>query len=197
MMLELQARGAHNVNLVTPTHYVPQIIEALLKAVPLGFRLPLVYNSSGYESTDTLKLLEDVIDVYLPDAKYSDDAIAKELSGFTEYVAHNRAALLEMHRQVGDSLVLDEEGIALRGLIIRHLVLPGGLSGTDATMHWIAGHISTGVHVSIMDQYFPAHKTLNHPVLGRKVRPGEYDAAIECVERAGLENGWLQEHPLS
>jgi len=197
IMLELQDRGAHNINLVTPTHFVPQIILALLKAVPRGLHLPLVYNSSGYENEGTLRLLEGVVDVYLPDAKYADDSIARELSGFVEYVTHNRAALLEMYRQVGDHLLLDEKGIAVRGVIIRHMVLPGGMAGTGAVMRWIADHLSPHVHVSIMDQYFPAHKAVGHPTLGRKITPEEYQSAFEALDEAGLENGWLQEHELT
>ena len=197
IMLELQDRGAHNINLVTPTHFVPQILSALLKAIPRGLRLPLVYNSSGYENEGTLRLLADVVDVYLPDAKYADSSIARELSGFAEYVAHNHAALGEMYRQVGDRLLLDEQGVALRGMIIRHLVLPGEMAGTAAVMRWIADYLSPNVHVSIMDQYFPAHKAVGHPTLGRKITPEEYQIAFEALDDAGLENGWLQEHDLT
>lgn len=197
IMLDLQERGAHNINLVTPTHFVPQIMSALLKAIPGGLQLPLVYNSSGYENVATLKLLEGIVDVYLPDAKYADDAIARELSGFVDYVAHNRLALREMYRQVGEDLLLDECGIALRGMIIRHMVLPEGLAGTGAVMEWVAGHLSPRMHVSIMDQYFPAHKAVGHPILGRKITAEEYEAAFDAVKEAGLENGWLQEHELT
>ena len=151
IMLELQDRGAHNINLVTPTHFVPQIMSALLEAIPRGLHLPLVYNSSGYENEGTLRLLEDVVDVYLPDAKYADDNIARELSGFVEYVTHNRAALLEMYRQVGDHLLLDEQGVILRGLLVRHLVLPEGMAGTGAVMQWIADHLSPHMSISISD----------------------------------------------
>ena len=196
IMLELQDRGAHNINLVTPTHFVPQIMSALLEAIPRGLHLPLVYNSSGYENEGTLRLLEDVVDVYLPDAKYADDNIARELSGFVEYVTHNRAALLEMYRQVGDHLLLDEQGVILRGLLVRHLVLPEGMAGTGAVMQWIADHLSPHMSISIMDQYFPAYKAVGHPILGRKITPGEYESACNELEDAGLENGWLQEHDL-
>jgi len=197
IMLELQDRGAHNINLVTPTHFVPQIMSALLKAIPRGLRLPLVYNSSGYEKEETLRLLEDVVDVYLPDAKYADDSIARELSGFVKYTTHNRVALREMHRQVGDHLLLDEQGVALRGMIVRHMVLPEGMAGTGAVMRWIADYLSPHVYVSIMDQYFPAHKAVGHPILGRKITPEEYQTAFEALEDAGLKNGWLQEHDLN
>ena len=194
MMLELQGRGAHNINFVTPTHFVPQILAAVDAAAGQGLRLPLVYNTSGYETVETLRLLEGVVDIWLPDAKYTDDRIARRISGFPRYVAHNRAALREIFRQVGDALVLDEDGIARRGMIIRHLVLPGGLAGTAGVMRWIAAELSPNVYISVMDQYFPAYKALDDPILGRKITPEEYDAALEAFEAAGLENGWMQEH---
>jgi len=194
MMLELQRRGCHNINFVTPTHFVPQILAAVDLAAGQGLRLPLVYNSSGYESVATLRLLEGVIDLWLPDAKYADDAVASRVSGFPHYVAHNRAALLEIYRQVGDELILDEDGIARRGMIIRHLVLPEDLAGTAAVLRWIAARLSPAVHVSLMDQYFPAYKVLEDPVLGRKITPAEYAAALDAFAAAGLENGWMQEH---
>ena len=194
MMLELQDRGCHNINLVTPTHFVPQILAALELAIEGGLRLPLVYNTSGYERVETLKLLDGVVDIYLPDAKYTDDETARRLSGFVRYVEANRAALKEMFRQVGDELVLDGEGIARRGLIVRHLVLPEGLAGTPEVLRWIAENLSPHVHVSLMDQYFPAHKAVGHPVLGRKITAEEYAEALRAFEEAGLTNGWMQEH---
>ncbi len=194
MMLELQGRGAHNINFVTPTHFVPQILAAVDRAAGQGLHVPLVYNTSGYDTVETLRLLEGVIDIWLPDAKYADDAVARRISGFPRYVAHNRAALREIYRQVGAELVLDEQGIARRGMIIRHLVLPGGLAGTADVMRWIAAELSPLVHVSIMDQYFPAYKVLDDPILGRKITSEEYEAALEAFDVAGLENGWLQEH---
>jgi putative pyruvate formate lyase activating enzyme len=194
MMLELQRRGCHNVNFVTPTHFVPQILAAVDLAAGQGLCLPLVYNSSGYETVPTLRLLEGVIDLWLPDAKYADDAVARRVSGFPSYVAHNRAALLEIYRQVGDELVLDEAGIARRGMIIRHLVLPEDLAGTAEVLRWIATQLSPAVHVSLMDQYFPAYKVLDDPILGRKITPEEYAAALDAFDAAGLENGWMQEH---
>ena len=138
MMLELQRKGAHNINFVTPTHFMPQILAALPHAIRGGFRLPLVYNTSGYERGEALRLLEGVIDIWLPDGKYADDAVARQLSGFTDYVEHNRAALREIYRQVGDELLLDENGLAARGLIVRHMVLPEGLAGTAQVLRWIA-----------------------------------------------------------
>jgi putative pyruvate formate lyase activating enzyme len=194
MMLELQAKGAHNINLVTPTHFVPQFLQALALAVPQGFRLPIVYNTSGYDSIETLQLLDGFVDVYLPDAKYADEQAAKRISGYSGYVAANRMALREMMRQVGDELVLDDLGIARRGLIVRHLVLPHGLSQTADVLAWLAAKLSPQVWVSLMDQYFPAHKAIDHPLLGQKLGPGEYAAAVVAFHAAGLQNGWLQEH---
>jgi putative pyruvate formate lyase activating enzyme len=194
MMLELQGKGCHNVNLVTATHFVPQILAALPHAIEGGLRLPLVYNSSGYEAVEVLRLLDGVVDIWLPDAKYADDDTALRLSGFRHYVEHNRAALQEMHRQVGDELVLDENGLAKRGMIVRHLVLPEGLAGTGEVLNWIATALSPRVHVSLMDQYFPAHRAVGHAALGRRVTPEEYEEALRAFEAARLVRGWRQEH---
>ncbi len=193
MMMELQSRKCHNINLVTPTHFVPQILSALTIATGQGLHLPLVYNSSGYETVETLRLLDGVVDIYLPDAKYADDAVAHRLSGFRSYVKANRAALLEVYRQVGDALLLDAEGIAFRGLIVRHMILPEGLAGTSQVLSWIANGLSPLVHVSLMAQYFPAHKAVGHPILGRKITSAEYLAALEAFDAIGLERGWRQE----
>lgn len=194
MMLELQGRGCHNINFVTPTHFVPQILAAVDVAAGQGLRIPLVYNTSGYDTVPTLRLLDGAVDIWLPDAKYADDTVARRLSGFPDYVSHNRAALREIFRQVGDALVLDADGVALRGMIVRHLVLPGGLAGTGEVLRWIATELSPRVHISLMDQYFPAYKVLDDPVLGRKITPEEYEAALQAFEAAGLRNGWMQEH---
>jgi putative pyruvate formate lyase activating enzyme len=192
IMLELQGRGCHNINLVTPTHYVPQVLVALSLAAADGLHIPLVYNCAGYEALETLRWLDGVVDIYLPDAKYADDESAREFSGYPTYVELNRAALREMFRQVGE-LQLDAQGIAERGMIIRHLVLPGGIAGTPQVLRWIADELSPHVHVSLMAQYFPAHRAIGHPLLGRKLTWEEYDAACAAFEAAGLENGWLQE----
>jgi len=194
MMLELQGRGCHNINFVTPTHFVPQILAAVDVAAAQGLRVPLVYNTSGYERVGTLRLLEGVVDLWLPDAKYADDAAALRISGFPSYLENNRAALREIYRQAGEALLPDGEGIARRGMIVRHLVLPGGLSGTAEVLRWIAVELSPRLHVSLMDQYFPAYKVLDDPVLGRKIAAEEYAAALEAFDAAGLENGWMQEH---
>jgi len=194
MMLELQARGCHNINLVTPTHFVPQILTALPMAIEQGLHLPLVYNSSGYETIETLQLLDGVVDIYLPDAKYADNGIARRLSGFSGYVEVNRAALREMYRQVGEELLLDEHGLAVRGLIIRHMVLPAKLAGTWQVLAWIARELSPFIYISLMAQYFPAHQAVGDPVLGRKITDEEYLDALAAFDALGLERGWRQEH---
>lgn len=194
MMLALQRRDCHNINFVTPTHFVPQILAAVDLAAAWGLRIPLVYNTSGYETVETLRLLEGVIDIWLPDAKYTDDAVARRVSGFPRYVEHNRAALREIFRQVGAGLVLDDAGVARRGMIVRHLVLPDGLADSPGVLRWLAAELSPHVHVSLMDQYFPAHKALADPHLGRKITPAEYAAALDAFDAAGLENGWTQDH---
>jgi len=194
MMLELQSRGAHNINLVTATHFVPHVLAALLCAVKGGLRLPLVYNTSGYESVETLRLLDRVVDVYLPDAKYANDAVARRLSGFPRYVEVNRAALQEMYRQVGEDLVLDGDDIARRGLIVRHMVLPSGLAGSTDVLTWIADELSPRIHVSLMGQYFPAYRAVGDPILGRKVTFEEYLIALEAFDAVELERGWRQFH---
>ncbi|NLG51024.1 MAG: radical SAM protein [Chloroflexi bacterium] len=192
-MLRLQKQGCHNINFVTPTHYVPQLLAAVEIAAERGLRIPLLYNTSGYDSVETLRLLEGVIDIYLPDSKYADDEVARQLSGYQDYVQHNRAALLEMRRQVGAELVLDDKGLARRGMIVRHLVLPHGLSQTPQVLRWIAEHLSPQIHISLMAQYFPAHRAVGHPTLGRRLLAEEYEAALAALDYAGLENGWQQE----
>jgi putative pyruvate formate lyase activating enzyme len=194
MMIELQRRGVHNINFVTPTHFVPQILAAVDVAAGWGLRIPLVYNTSGYERVETLRLLDGVIDIYLPDIKYAVDAVAKRFSGFVRYAQRDRLALKEMFRQVGPRLVCDDTGIARRGMIVRHLVLPDGLAGTAEAMRWIAQELSPDVHVSLMDQYFPTYRSVNDAELGRKVTEEEYEAALDAFEAAGLQNGWLQDH---
>ena len=194
MMVKLQEKGAHNINFVTPTHYAVAIIAALPLAVEQGLCVPLLYNSSGFERVATLRQLEHVIDIWLPDAKYASDQVALSLSGFPDYTAHNRLALREMYRQVGDCLELSEDGTAVRGLIIRHMVLPNGLSGTRQVMQWIAEHLSTQVHVSLMAQYFPAYECVGDSTLGRKITAAEYEEAVAVLDEVGLENGWVQEY---
>jgi len=190
-MIGLQRQGVHNINFVTPTHYAPQIMAALWLAVPQGFRLPIVWNSSGYEKVDLLRLLDGVVEVYLPDMKYSEDEAAVRFSTAPGYRGINRAAVAEMFGQVGH-LHLNDEGIAIRGLIIRHLVLPERLAGTRETLSWIAENLGAGTHISLMRQYFPAHRAMDTSGIGRKISDREYDEAVEALEELGLENGWVQ-----
>jgi putative pyruvate formate lyase activating enzyme len=185
MMLALQARGCHNINFVSPTHVVSQILKALEIAINLGLRLPLVYNSGGYDSAETLEILDGIIDIYMPDMKYSDEKIAEELSGIKRYPSINRAALKKMHQQVGD-LKIDEDGIATRGLLIRHLVLPHGLAGTKEIIKFIAEDISLNSYVNIMAQYHPCYKAFQIPQLARPLSKQEFLEAIELAKRAGL-----------
>lgn len=185
MMLSLQNRGCHNINFVSPTHVVPQILEALEIAINLGLKLPLVYNSGGYDSVDTLKILDGIIDIYMPDMKYSDKKIAEQLSGIENYPSINRAAVKEMHRQVGN-LQLDEERIAVRGLLIRHLVLPHGLAGTKEIMKFIAEELSKESYVNVMAQYHPCYKAFQISQLARPLTKQEFLEAIELAQKAGL-----------
>jgi len=196
MMLSLQRQGCHNINFVTPSHVVPQILAALVVAAEKGLCVPLVYNSGGYDSLETLRLLDGVFDIYMPDAKYGSNAIAKALSHAPDYVDINQEALREMHRQVGDLLVLD--GIAVRGLIIRHLVLPGDLAGTCEVMQFIAGGLSTDSYVNVMAQYRPmwhamevAGKDPAYRELRRRITSQEYRQAIDWARESGLYRGFL------
>jgi len=189
-MLSLQKKGAHNINLVTPTHFVPQIVEALNIAVKRGLHIPIVYNSSGYDDIDVLKTLDGIIDIYLPDMKYGDNENAQKYSGAKNYVEINKIAIREMYNQVGE-LILDENGVAKRGLIIRHLVLPNNISGTKNVLEFIAG-LSNTITVGLMSQYFPAHKAVNIAEINRKINYSEYKIARSLLDRFGLINGWTQ-----
>ncbi len=192
MMVRLQKRGCHNINFVTPTHMMPFILEAMPIAIERGLNLPLVYNCGGYESLHALKLLSGVVDVYMPDMKYNDNESASLISEAPDYAQRNRAAVKEMHRQVGD-LVLDDNGIAMRGLLVRHLVLPKGHAGSTAVLEFIAEKISRQTAISLMSQYFPAYKAFEFPDLERRPTRSEYGEAVETLERLGLEQGWVQD----
>jgi putative pyruvate formate lyase activating enzyme len=191
MMISLQKRRCHNINLVTPTHFIIQILEALLVACEQGLKIPLVYNTNGYDSLETLRLLDGIIDIYLPDIKYSAEQSAKECSGASDYVRHNRPALKEMYRQVGD-LVMDETGVAQRGLVIRHLILPERLAGSRASLEFIAREISKEAYVSLMAQYHPCYKADKHPVLNRRLYKSEYEEVVRDAESLGLQNCYIQ-----
>ena len=185
MMLSLQARGCHNINLVSPTHVVPYILEALVLAADKGLHLPLVYNSGGYDVIETLKLLDGIVDIYMPDMKYSDAKTAEELSGIKGYPEINKAAVKEMHRQVGD-LRLDEDGIAQRGLLVRHLVLPNKLAGTEEVVNFLAREVSANTYLNIMAQYHPCHQAFDMPQLARPLHSEEFQDAIDLAHRQGL-----------
>jgi putative pyruvate formate lyase activating enzyme len=191
-MIKLQRQGVHNINFVTPTHFLPQILAALWLAIPQGFNLPIVWNTSGYEKVDALHLLDGVVDVYLPDMKYVDELCAVEFSAAPGYRDYNRCAVKEMLRQVGH-LQLDTEGIARQGLIVRHLVLPGGIAGSRETLTWIAEHLGSDTHIALMNQYFPAHRAVTMKPISRKVSGREYGQVVETLEGLGLENGWVQD----
>ena len=191
-LLNLQKRGVHNINFVTPTHYLPQILAALWLVIPQGFSLPIVWNSSGYEKVDCLQLLAGVVSIYLPDMKYADDIQAVKISSAPGYQAVNRAALGEMLHQVGH-LQLDDDGIANQGLIVRHLVLPENRAGSCETLSWIAENLGNETHIALMSQYFPAHKAIEMTGMNRPVNHEEYDAAVEALYEAELENGWVQD----
>jgi len=185
MMLSLQAKGCHNINLVSPTHVVPYILEALEVAVSTGLYLPMVYNSGGYDSLETLQLLDGIIDIYMPDMKYSDEKVAEQLSGIKDYPQVNRAAIKEMHRQVGD-LEIDEQGVARRGLLVRHLVLPNRLAGTQEVVRFLTQEVSSNTYLNIMAQYHPCHKASAIPSLARPLRQQEFNEAIDLAHQQGL-----------
>jgi putative pyruvate formate lyase activating enzyme len=185
MMLDLQERGCHNINFVSPSHLVAQILAAVEIAASESLRLPLVYNTGGYDSFEALALLDGVIDIYMPDMKYGDSAIARQYSKVRNYVEVNRMAVKEMHRQVGD-LTIDESGLGRRGLLVRHLVLPDNLAGTEKVLDFIAHEISTNTYLNLMDQYRPCYRADEYPPLDRALKMEEYRAALAMVERHGL-----------
>ncbi len=196
VMLELQGQGVHNINFVTPSHVVPQILESLPLAVDQGLRLPLVYNSSGYDAVETLRLLDGVVDIYMPDAKFFSPESAKRYCQAEDYPNQARRAILEMHRQVGD-LQLDEEGIAVRGLLVRHLVMPDDLAGTRQWMEFLAREVSTDTYVNIMNQYRPCGDVAAFPELQRSMTPQEFQAALDAAADAGITRLDQRRLPLS
>lgn len=185
MMLVLQDAGCHNINLVSPSHVVAPILQALVVAARSGLRLPIVYNTGGYDSLEALTLLDGVIDIYMPDMKYSETRTARRLSRALAYPEANRRAVREMHRQVGD-LVIDSQGLARRGLLVRHLVLPGDLAGTSEVVRFLAEQISVETYLNLMDQYRPAFHAGQFPPLDRPLRRDEYQRAVDVARRAGL-----------
>ncbi|MCM8762924.1 MAG: radical SAM protein [Candidatus Omnitrophica bacterium] len=192
LMLKLQEKGCHNINLVTPTHVMPQILSALKSAISGGLEIPIVYNTSGYELPEIIKNLEGIVDIYLADMRYADSAMAGKYSGADNYPRYNRASIKEMHRQVGIAKI-NKEGIIESGLIIRHLVLPHNISGTHQILRFIAEELSEETYVSLMSQYLPCHKAGADPQLNRRITEEEYSQAIKVRENCGLYNGWIQE----
>ena len=188
MMLQLQDLGCHNINFVTPTHVVPQILEALVLAIDDGLRVPLVYNSGGYDSVKTVQLLEGIFDIYMPDAKYGSDEVALKYSGAPDYTHIMKTAIKEMHRQVGD-LIMDEDGVATRGLLVRHLVLPGDLAGSAEVVRFLSEEISPNTYLNVMAQYRPEYKACRFPELNRRISAKEYNDAVRLAARAGLTRG--------
>ena len=186
IMLELQESGCHNINFVSPSHVVAPILASVLIASQAGLRLPLVYNTGGYDSLAALRLLDGVIDIYMPDMKYASPQIGLRYSRIREYPAVNQAAVREMHRQVGD-LQIDEHGLATRGLLVRHLVLPNNLAGTETILSFLAREISTNTYLNLMDQYRPAYKAHQYKKLNRRITRQEYQQAVQMAEGAGLQ----------
>lgn len=186
MMVSLMRQGCHNINFVTPSHQVSQIIASLPYAIEQGLEIPLVYNCGGYESVETIRLLDGIFDIYMPDFKYFDNAIAKKLSAASDYVERAKESIKEMHHEVGD-LVIDTQGIAQRGLLVRHLVLPNGLAGTQGVMRFIAREISKNTYVNIMDQYRPCYKASEQLSMNRRITRDEYDEAIRITREEGIE----------
>jgi putative pyruvate formate lyase activating enzyme len=184
--------GCHNINFVSPSHFVPQMVRAVLEAVPMGLRIPLVYNTGGYDSLATLRELDGIISIYLADLRYASNKLARRYSRARGYVASAREAIKEMYRQVGD-LIVDESGVAQQGLIVRLLILPNGLAGTEESLIWLARELSTTVTVSLMSQYSPQHKARQIPLLSRTISAAEYKGAVKCLQGLGMENGWVQE----
>jgi putative pyruvate formate lyase activating enzyme len=191
-MLQLQDMGCHNINLVTPTHVMPQILQSLGLAVKGGLKLPIVYNSGGYELAEIIKLLDGVIDIYLADMRYADSESAVKYSSAADYPAYNQEAVKEMYRQVG-TVQVDADGIIKKGLIIRHLVLPNSLSGTDKIMRFISREISQDTYISLMSQYTPYFKAQEYKELSRRVTYNEYEEAENIMHKYGLYNGWTQD----
>ncbi|MHB1645821.1 MAG: radical SAM protein [Candidatus Acididesulfobacter diazotrophicus] len=185
IMIKLQKRGAHNINLVTSTHFMPFIVEALYIAKDKGLKIPVIYNSSGYETEELIEILDGIIDIYLPDIKYSDNKIALKYSGADNYVEVNRKALKKIYKQSGE-LQTDFSGIAIKGMLVRHLVLPEDLSGYKESFKFIAEELSKNIPVSLMSQYFPAYKAFNDNAVNRKITAEEYIKAVDCLSNAGL-----------
>lgn len=193
MMLELQAKGCHSIGFVSPTHFVPQMVRGIEIAQNQGLRLPIIYNTNAYDSLEVLRLLDGIVDIYLPDLKYASDEIARQYSRIRDYTDHARAAIREMHGQVGE-LKTDEHGVAQRGMILRHLVLPNDLADSEETLNWIAAELGTDVTLSIMAQYYPTNKADRFVLLNRRTTYREYERVVEYAQKLGFENLLIQDH---
>ncbi|MDP4176303.1 MAG: radical SAM protein [Bacteroidota bacterium] len=192
IMIELQNKGCHNIGLVSPTHFSPQILISIYIAAEKGLRLPIIYNTNGYDSVEMLRLYQDVIDIYLPDFKYGDNYSGKTYSKVENYFDNASLAISEMYRQVGNSYVFDNN-VLLRGLIIRHLVLPNGLSESEEVFRFISEKLSPELFISLMSQYYPTNKAQKDILISRPIRLSEYEKAIYLLEKYNLKNGWIQE----
>lgn len=192
IMIELQNRKCHNIGLVSPTHFSATIIKSIYLATKNGLKLPIIYNTNGYDSVEMLKLYDGIVDIYLPDFKYGDNLYAKKYSNAENYFEHTKAAVKEMYNQVGDELVYDGN-VVVRGLIIRHLVLPNGLAESEKVFKFISEELSPKIHISLMAQYYPTNKAYKEILLDRRLRQSEYEKAIDLLEKYGLVNGWIQE----
>lgn len=197
MMLELEARGCHNIGFVSPTHFAPQMARAILIAAERGFNLPIVYNTNAYDSVEVLRLLEGIVDVYLPDLKYADAEAGFQYSKIRDYPLHARAAIKEMHRQMGSELVFDDNGLLKRGLLIRLLVLPNDIAGLEENLRWIRDELGPRTAISLMAQYYATNKAATDPryiLLSRRISEGEWFEAISLLETLGIEEGFMQEY---
>ncbi len=196
IMLDLQARGCHNINFVSPTHFAPQMARSILLAARAGLRLPIVYNTNAYDSVEVLRLLDGIVGVYLPDLKYAEDEAGYVYSKVPGYKEHARHAIAEMYRQLGDELVFNDAGLLQRGLIIRLLVLPNDIGGIRESLEWIKDALSPRVAISLMAQYYPTHQAATsqrHILLSRRITENEWLRAVSALEGLGMEEGWLQE----
>ncbi len=191
IMLELQSRGCHNINFVSPSHFVPQLCHAVYLAVPQGLKIPIVYNTSSYDSLDTLYELDGIVSVYLPDLKYASDEKAKRYSDATDYNRYARVAIKEMYQQTG-RLVTGHSGLAVSGVLVRHLVLPGNIAGTRECLAWLANEVSNDVGLSLMSQYHPCHRAFEYPELAKTVEADEYVKALKQVKELGFKKTYIQ-----
>ena len=197
MMLELQDRGCHNIGFVSPTHFAPQMARAILIAAEKGLRLPIVYNTNAYDSVEVLRLLDGIVDIYLPDLKYAASEYGLQYSKVRDYAFHARAAIKEMHRQMGDELVFGEDGLLKRGLLIRLLVLPNDIAGIEENLRWIRDELSPKTAISLMAQYYATNKAATddrYILLSRRISEGEWYDAVSLLEELGMEEGFMQEY---